>query len=142
MVNHILVGVDGSNGSRKAARFAKDLASQAGARLTLLFVIEPPRVIAVGPMDSFLEFPRSSPEEIEAAHKLLDEVADGTASAKVDKIVETGTAAETICAQAEKLKVDLVVVGARGVGPLGRFLVGSVSDRVVHHAGRSVLVVR
>src|SRR5262249_19560588 len=74
MVNHILVGVDGSEGSHKAARFAKDLASQVGARLTLLFVIEPPRVIAVGPMDSFLEFPRSSPEEIEAAHKLLDEV--------------------------------------------------------------------
>jgi len=142
MVNHILVGVDGSGGSRKAARFAKDLASQAGARLTLLFVIEPPRVIAVGPMDSFLEFPRSSPEEIESAHKLLDEVAGGTVPGKVDKVVETGTAAETICTQAEKLKVDLVVVGARGVGPLGRFLVGSVSDRVVHHAGRSVLVVR
>jgi nucleotide-binding universal stress UspA family protein len=142
MVNHILVGVDGSAGSRKAARFAKDLASQAGAQLTLLFVIEPPRVIAVGPMDSFLEFPRSSPEEIEAAHKLLDEVAGGSVSGKVDKVVETGTAAETICAQAEKLKVDLVVVGARGVGPLGRFLVGSVSDRVVHHAGRSVMVVR
>ena len=142
MVNHILAGVDGSEGSHKAARFAKDLASQVGARLTLLFVIEPPRVIAVGPMDSFLEFPRSSPEEIEAAHKLLDEVASDVSHGPVQKVVETGTAAETICAQAEKLRVDLVVVGARGVGPLGRFLVGSVSDRVVHHAGRSVLVVR
>lgn len=142
MVNHILVGVDGSEGSRKAAQFAKELAAQVHARLTLLFVIEPPRVIAVGPMDSFLEFPRSTPEEIEAAHKLLDEVVGRPPADQIDKIVDTGTAAETIVRQAEKLKVDLVVVGARGVGPLGRWLVGSVSDRVVHHAGRSVVVVR
>src|SRR5260370_36170663 len=142
MVSHMLVGVDGSQGSRKAAQFAKELAGQVHARLTLPFVIEPPRVIAVGPMDSFLEFPRSTPEEIEAAHKLLDEVAGSPPSAQIEKVVDTGTAAETIVKHEEKLKVALVVVGARGIGPRGRWLAGSASDRVVHHSGQSVHVAR
>jgi len=43
---------------------------------------------------------------------------------------------------ASKPDVDLVVVGARGLGPLGRLVLGSVSDRVVHHAPCPVLVVK
>ena len=43
---------------------------------------------------------------------------------------------------AEEIGADLVVVGSRGLGPLGRVLMGSVSESVVRHAHCSVLVVR
>lgn len=50
-------------------------------------------------------------------------------------------AAEAILAVAEEVDADLVVVGARGMGPVGRFLRGSVSTKVAHHAPCDVLVV-
>ena len=50
--------------------------------------------------------------------------------------------ADTIVDTAAKLGVDLIVVGARGLGPGRRFLLGSISDRVVHHAGCPVTVWR
>jgi nucleotide-binding universal stress UspA family protein len=61
---------------------------------------------------------------------------------KIDRVVEIGPAADTICDQAEKLNADMIFVGARGQKPIGRWLLGSISDRVVHHAKRAVTVVR
>ncbi len=142
MVQHLMVAVDGSEGSRKAASFGRDLANQVSARLTLLFVIEPPRALPLGPFDALIEIPRSTPQQIEAAHTLLDQVAKDFPAGRIQKLVEVGDAADTICAQAEKLNVDLVVVGARGMGAVQRWFMGSVSDRVVHHATRTVVVVR
>ncbi len=53
-----------------------------------------------------------------------------------------GYPAEEIIKCAETEKVDMIVMGSRGHGLIGRFLVGSVSDRVVHHAHCSVTIVR
>lgn len=142
MIRHILVAIDGSEGSKKAARFAHDLAQQTNARLTLLFVLEPPQVVPFGPLDAFaVAAPPRSPEELERVRKLLDQIAADLQNQQAQKIVEIGRPADTICDQASKLGADLVVVGARGLGPGGRLVLGSVSDRVVHHAGRPVTVV-
>jgi nucleotide-binding universal stress UspA family protein len=56
--------------------------------------------------------------------------------------VEQGYPAEVIVSLASDEAVDLIVIGNRGMSGVGRFLVGSVSDRVVHHAPCSVLVVK
>jgi len=143
MISHILVGVDGAEASQHAARFALDLAKQTSSRVTLLFVLEPPRLLPLGPLDSFVEIRGSDREHIEAGHRMLDEIAAAfpPQTVRVDRLVEVGHAADTICDQAEKLDADLIVVGARGPRP-GRWLLGSVSDRVVHHAKRAVAVVR
>lgn len=143
MLGHILVGVDGSEDSRKAARFAGELAERVGARVSLLFVVEPPRSFGMWPMDGFAT--TGSPLSVEQAssvRRLLEDMAKGFPRAHVEKVVEVGSPAETICRLAETLSADLVVVGARGHGPVGRWLLGSVSDRVVHHASRPVTVVR
>ena len=50
--------------------------------------------------------------------------------------------AEEVRRVARERSTDLIVVGTRGQGPVGRLLGGSVSTRVVHHADRPVLVVR
>lgn len=144
MIQHLLVAVDGGEASRRAARFALDLAKQTSSRVTLLFVLEPPRLVPLGPLDSFVEIRGSDKEHIDAAHRMLDDVASAFApqQVRIDRLVEVGQAAETICEQAERLNADLIVVGARGTGAAARWLLGSVSDRVVHHAKRTVAVVR
>lgn len=142
MLKHILVAIDGSETSRKAARFAHDLAQQTQARITLLFVLEPPRVFNLGFLDSeLIAGPQRTPEEMDAVRRMLEEVAADLPKAQVEKVVEIGRPADTIVAMADKLGADHIVVGARGLNPGGKWLLGSVSDRVVQHAGRPVTVV-
>lgn len=142
MIAHILVGVDGSDGSRKAAKEARKLAEALGARLTLLLVLEPIPMVSIGFADSFgLSHRQLGDEELEQMKRNLDAMAAGFPEERLEKVIEYGNAAETICEQAEKRGADLIVVGARGLGAVGRFLLGSVSERVVRTAERNVLVV-
>lgn len=143
MVKHILAGVDGSKESLEAARFAQGLAEQTGAVLTYLFSIEPPQVIPVGPLSGYVttSVPRSE-DDLKRARVFLDELVAERPQVKASTRVELGEPSESICEVAHQLGVDLIVVGARGLGAGRRFLLGSVSDRVVHHAGCPVLVVR
>lgn len=142
MLKHILVAVDGSQSARKAAKFAHDLASLTKAKLTLLFVLDSPTMLPLAPFDSVGIVGRPpGPEELEAANAMLAEVARDLPSAQVEKRVEIGNPAQVIVEQAEKTGADHLVLGARGLGAAGRWLLGSVSDRVLHHAKIPVTVV-
>jgi nucleotide-binding universal stress UspA family protein len=143
VLRQLLVGIDGSAPSRRAAAFAHDLAQQTGASITLLFVLEPPRVYPIAALDAFaIGSARRTPAELDSVRKLLDEVAADLPKAKVLKDVEYGDAAATLVDQAEKRHADLLVIGARGTSAGERWLLGSVTDRVVHHAKCPVTVVR
>jgi nucleotide-binding universal stress UspA family protein len=142
VIGNILVAIDGSEHSRRAARFAHDLAQQTGARITLLFVLEPPRVLPFGFLDSeVITAPHTDTKEMDTVQRLLEQVAADLPKAQVEKVVEFGAPADTIVSVAEKRGVDLIVVGARGLSRGGKWLLGSVSDRVLQHAGRPVTVV-
>ncbi len=142
MIQHVLVAVDGSEGSKRAVKFAKDLATATGARVTLLHVLEPIPVVSLG----FAEFygvshRQPTDEEMGRLHQALHEMLADFPRDRVEEVIEYGNPADTIVGQAEARNADLIVMGARGMGPVGRFLVGSVSDRVVHNARRNVTVV-
>lgn len=143
MLTSILVAIDGSAGSRKAATFARDLARQTGAHLVLLVAIQPPSATPLPPFDSFsMTRPSPDPEHLAAARALMDEIEASLPKGQASAQVALGPdAADTICAEAAKAGVDLLVVGARGLGKAGRLLVGSVSEKIVREAGRPVLVV-
>ncbi len=143
MVNHILVGVDGSKESLDAAHFGQGLAEQTGATVTYLFSIEPPQVIPVGPLSGYVttSVPRSE-EDLDKARRFLDALVSERPTVKSSTRVELGEPSDTLCEVASQLGADLIIVGARGHGAGRRFLLGSVSDRVVHHASCPVLVVR
>lgn len=143
MVKHILIGVDGSKESLEAARFGQGLAEQTGAEVTLVFAVEPPQVIPVGPLSGYVttSAPRSE-EDLHKARRFLDTLIAERPSVKSHGRVELGKASETICEVGAHLGVDLIIVGARGLGAGQRLILGSVSDRVVHHAKCPVLVVR
>lgn len=143
MLRHILIAVDGSGPSRHAARFGLTLAQQTGARATLLTVLQPPEVIPVGPLQGYVVTHKGTPEaEVKQVHDLLATIAGEFPEVKKETMVELGSAADTICDFAAHQGVDLVVLGSRGLGPGRRILLGSVSDRVVHHAPCPVVVWR
>ena len=77
---------------------------------------------------------------IENLGKLAKEL-EGKLS-KVEIAVEVGDPADEILIIAKKYDSDIILIGYKGYGKEGRFLLGSVTDKVVRHASRSVMVVR
>ena len=143
MVKHVLVAVDGSEGARRALVFARGLAEQVGAELTALTVVEPPSMLPIGPLEGFLTTaPSPSPEAVARAHQMLTEVAAGFPAERLHVRADLGHPVDALLQIAQEVGADLIVVGARGLNPAQRFLLGSVSDRLVHHADRPVVVVR
>ena len=74
-------------------------------------------------------------------HRTVDPAAARHPGVVVDVVVRHGSPARAVVEAAAELDVDLVVVGRRGLGGFRGLLLGSVSRRVVEHAGRVVLVV-
>ena len=146
MFASIVAGTDGSDTARVAVRYAIDLARELGARLQIVSAYEPvsssrlrTEKLDVPPDMEWAINPR---EDVVA---LLDEVRSEAESAGV-KQVETferqGEAADAILDVAEEQRADLIVVGNKGMTGAKRFLLGSVPNRVSHHAPCSVLIVR
>ncbi|MFN3603605.1 MAG: universal stress protein [Leptonema sp. (in: bacteria)] len=139
-IKKILIPIDGSESSKKGLEMGIAIAENAGAKITILEVIE-----EFGPLPGYYEAPPVNinrvqwvaEQRFEKIHPILE-----TTKVKWERKVEEGYAAETIIRVAEEDRTDLIVIGSRGMGFLGRFLLGSVSDRVVHHAPCSVLVVK
>ncbi len=140
-MRRILVAVDGSETSLKAARMAADVAMRFGARLTLVHVV--PKLLL--PPDVYgLTLAEVEKEHRAYADKLLERaVADlGEPGLEVDTTVLYGPPAESIAEEAAASDVGMVVVGGRGHGAVARMFLGSVSDRLVHISSKPVLVVR
>ena len=80
----------------------------------------------------------------EANHRLIEECVRKLIKAgfTAEPVCQLGKPAEEIMKVASKQHGDLIVMGAKGLGAIARFLLGSVSTRVVQHANCSVLVVR
>ncbi len=143
MIKHLLVAIDGSAQSRNAARFGISLAAQTGAEVTLLCVLELPAVIPLGPVSSYLMVsPAITEAEVAHAAAMLEEVAAENSAVKVTPRVETGHVSDVICDVAAHLNVDVIVMGARGLGAAKRLVLGSISDQVAHHAHVPVLIWR
>jgi nucleotide-binding universal stress UspA family protein len=130
----ILLATDGSEDSRLAARAAADLSDKAGAELHVVHAWQsvPHPVIdadyyeagARKLLKEETEFVSGSGGRVSEAHLVM--------GAPVDVILDLG----------EEIGANLIVMGSRGHGPLGRLILGSVSEGVVHHASCAVLVLR
>ena len=139
-ITKVLAPVDGSESSKKALEMAIVIAKEAHAKLTVLEVIE-----EFGPLPGFYgAAPEGvdrvkwlSEQRFEEVHPMLDEE-----NVDWDRVVVEGYPADKICEIAEKDKYDIVVLGSKGRSAIGRFLIGSISDRVVHHAHCNVCVVK
>lgn len=146
----ILLATDGSEEAGLATRTATDLAEKTGSELHVVYV--QPITLLVGPRpdEPFLDIIGSYADAVikdikEKAQRLLDDqveqvrAAEGTVAQAHLKI---GGPVEEIVALAEEIGAGLIVLGSRGVGGVGRALMGSVSESVVRHAHCPVMVVR
>jgi nucleotide-binding universal stress UspA family protein len=143
-----VIAVDGSADSMAAARFVAGLPLERALRLRLVAVAEPPRLPVAAPEALGVPLLSALDELARARRAKLDGVLAGLEAdlepkvGSVERSVILGHPAEEIVAAASEPDVDLVVVGARGLGTFGRLLLGSVSERVLHQAPCSVLVVK
>jgi nucleotide-binding universal stress UspA family protein len=139
-MKRILVAVDGSEPSLKAARMAADIALRFGSKLTLVHVVPklvlPPDVYGLTIAEVEKEHRAYADRILERAVASLEEP-----SLEIGTSVLYGSPAEAIAEEAAAGDVGMLVVGSRGYGAVARMFLGSVSDRVVHISPKPVLVV-
>jgi nucleotide-binding universal stress UspA family protein len=144
----ILLASDGSEEAARAARTAIELSENLGAELHLVYVGHMPYVFYESPgawaLDRDLQRRMEERMEEGAITRLEGELRRiREAGGKVAQAhAKVGRPDAEIVNLAEELAADLIVVGSRGLGPLKRALMGSVSESVLHHAHTSVLVAR
>jgi nucleotide-binding universal stress UspA family protein len=134
---NVLVGVDGSDGSRAAVAWVRDLIVNSTDMRVLAASVEQP-----WPEWTPDDFPESRRRELE--HQVRDDYAGELAAAGIDfdAVALLGTnAADALLEAAREQQSDLVVVGARGLGGLTGLRIGGVALRTLHQADRSVVLV-
>ena len=156
LFKNILVAVDGSESSKRAAHVALGLAEKLRAQLIVLHAISPPTSYYRSnfPVPVGMAPPPPSQKEIDTYYAYARRVALGIVGDTVSEAKKVGTnvktelpegvssVVETIINHAAKEHVDLIIVGTRGLGGFTKMLIGSVSSGVISHANCPVLVVR
>jgi nucleotide-binding universal stress UspA family protein len=145
MFRSIVVGTDGSDTARKAVQEAIGLAKAVGASIELVSAFEPIS------SERLREEARSVPEDRQWMVNPREDV-DATlreacaavqeAGVPVTPYAREGDPADAILDVAEERGADLIVVGNKGMTGAKRFLLGSVPNKVSHHAPCSVLIIR
>jgi nucleotide-binding universal stress UspA family protein len=140
-VRSIVVGTDGSPSADAAVRRAAELAKGSGTRVHL--------VTAYPDVPTYRETIASSAKaEPIDLRQVAESILARESRALEDEGIEVmahareGDPAEVIIDVVQEEGADLIVVGARGLSGLQRFLLGSVSSKLSHHAPTSVMVVR
>jgi nucleotide-binding universal stress UspA family protein len=141
-----LVAIDGSAHSEAAVAFLARLPLDPTFVVRLLAVVERPRYPATTPALA-AGLVRQAIEELVKDRRTVLEQAVARAAAlftsvTVERQVAVGRPVDEIVEAAARPDVDLVVVGARGLGTLERVVLGSVSEGVLRHADRPVLIVK
>ena len=140
----ILVPVDGSRYSREALKVAVEFAKTQGAEICLLNVVpdftDIDLEISAGERDRVAQRLESRGESIiQEARKMLE--AEKVSADYRSNVVATSIT-DAIIDIAEKERMDLIVIGSRGLSKSSRFKLGSVASKVVAYAPCSVYVVK
>ena len=145
MFGSIVVGTDGSETAGEAVRQATELAKAVGARIHLVSAFEP-----VGnqrlreertQVPDDMQWMVNEREDVEATlNTAADQIKED--GVKVEVFPREGDPADAILDVAEEQNADLIVVGNKGMTGAKRFLLGSVPNKISHHAPCSVMIIR
>ena len=145
MIGSIVVGTDGSETATEAVRQATELARALDASVHLVSAYEP---IGEGRLreerqqvPDDMQWMVNPREDVNATLRQAGErIAE--AGVNVETYAREGDPADAILDVAEEQKADLIVVGNKGMTGAKRFLLGSVPNKVSHHAPCSVMIIR
>ncbi|MFN2363820.1 MAG: universal stress protein [Halarsenatibacteraceae bacterium] len=143
----ILIGVDGSDPSKKAAKKGAELAKSFDSEVTLINIVQ-----EITDSSASSNYPTSQTEELierreaymKRGQEILKEakelVAEEGVTAKTK--IKVGNPANLICDYAVENGFDLIVLADKGIAAVKRFLLGSITYKVVNHSETSVLIVK
>ena len=147
MLKNILVATDASPASNRAINLAADLAGKYGATLHLLYAIRemqlPPELKKMAEVEK-IAGARSDVLDF-VGKKILDDAQSRAAkkgATKIKSTLERGDPATVIMRYGKRRKVDLIVLGTRGLGQVKGMLMGSVSRKVTNLSDISCLIIR
>ena len=145
MFGSIVVGTDGSDTAKEAVRQAVELAKSVGAELLLVSAYQP--IARVNVNRESREAPADVQWMVSAREDVATILSQAAATAQAAGVgaqtfERQGDPADAILDVAEERDADLIVVGNKGMTGAKRFLLGSVPNKVSHHAPSSVLIIR
>ena len=145
MIGSIVVGTDGSDTAKEAVRQATEFAKALGASVHLVSAYEP---IGEGRLreerqqvPDDMQWMVNPREDVDATLREAGGAIEG-AGVEVETYAREGDPADAILDVAEEQNADLIVVGNKGMTGAKRFLLGSVPNKVSHHAPCSVMIIR
>ena len=139
MYDRVLVPTDGSTASENAIEHAIGLAKQYGATLHALYVVDAGTYSSLeAAADVVVDELRA--EGTEAVEAIAAQAED--AGVAVETAIETGIVHRSIVDYVDNEGIDLVVMGTHGRTGVGRFLLGSVAEKVIRTADAPVMTVR
>lgn len=147
MYQKILLPTDGSKFAEKAAEHAIWIASRSGAEIIVLNVIETSSLVGLPAEDLIVKIKEMLKEEGRRSLERISEmISQSEEESKIEDVkitlkTEEGSPAESILKTIENENIDLVVMGTSGKHGLDRFLLGSVTEKVVRSSECPVLAV-
>lgn len=142
----VLVPLDGSANSTEALKVAIDFAKTKGAAISILSVVP-----YIGGMDDHEISPARRERHMEGLEKRAEEIiqqamgalaAAGLAEGATRSVIDSASVPDAIIDFAEKQRIDLIVMGSRGLSASARFKLGSVASQVVKYSPCSVYLVK
>ncbi|NLJ77968.1 MAG: universal stress protein [Tissierellia bacterium] len=137
----ILVAVDGSEKSKKALGKAREIGELSNSDITVITVINTFGSPYITDPEIKVKLSKENVEYGENILKDATQVLEGYSGA-VHTMLRDGDIGGEIMEEAEEGDYDLVVMGSRGLGAFSRTFLGSVSNRVVNHINKSILIVK
>jgi nucleotide-binding universal stress UspA family protein len=145
LFERIVVGTDGSDTAAEAVRQATELARATGAKLDIVSAYEPVSARQLreegGEIPGDVAYAVGPKEDVNVVLEGASKSA-GEAGVEVATHAREGYPADAILDLAEEVNADLIVVGNKGMTGARRFLLGSVPNKISHHAPCSVYIAR
>lgn len=143
-IKKILVPVDGSESSKKAVEMAGQIARDQKAKILLLHIIELNMPSALQVEYSYVQYSYTDDELKnlkDISQKILDNAREMLVGIEVETMNLVGYPVDEILRITDEEEIDMVVMATRGMTGIKKYLMGSVTNNVVHHSKKPVLVI-
>lgn len=144
MFKHMLVATDGSELSKRAVAYAVSIAAAVNAKLTAIHVVQPVHLVVPGalPEEISQDFAARLDQQAQAALQFVKETAERAGLAPNLVKVRNDEPHKAIIDMARLSRCDLIVMGSHGHRPVARFMLGSVTQKVLAESEVPVLIYR